>query len=100
MRKVVHSRCMHVRVHVQYVARIMRMFERQEDGSKMVTCKWFYRANETVLARDKKQLAQVVPRTLMFRRNLDKISGQDRQLMCTPFPIGRHLQASDLRSHV
>jgi len=91
---------MHVRVHVQYVARIMRMFERQEDGSKMVTCKWFYRANETVLARDKKQLAQVVPRTLMFRRNLDKISGQDRQLMCTPFPIGRHLQASDLRSHV
>ena len=42
----------------QYVARIVRMFESQ-DGSKMVTCKWFYRANETILAKDRKRLVQV-----------------------------------------
>jgi len=44
----------------QYVARIMRMFERK-DGAKMVTCKWFYRANETILAQDKRKLSQVRP---------------------------------------
>mmetsp|Transcript_88270 Transcript_88270/g.129061 ORF Transcript_88270/g.129061 Transcript_88270/m.129061 type:complete len:737 (-) Transcript_88270:458-2668(-) len=56
---------------LQYVARIMRMFERQEDGSKMVTCKWFYRANETVLARDKKQLAQVSGQELFMSDVMD-----------------------------
>ena len=43
----------------QYIARIVRMYERAEDMAKVVTCKWFYRADETILSTDPKRLAQV-----------------------------------------
>jgi hypothetical protein len=35
------------------------MFENKDDGTKMVTCRWFYRAHETELAKDALRLSQV-----------------------------------------
>lgn len=45
-----------------YVARVVRLLERNKDGAKMITCQWFYRAKETVLAekKGKKQLNEVL----------------------------------------
>jgi hypothetical protein len=49
----------------------MRMFERRQDGAKMVTCKWFYRANETVLAQDKQHMKEVSEQELFMSDIMD-----------------------------
>lgn len=32
-----------------YIARVIKLFERNRDGAKMMTCQWYYRVAETIL---------------------------------------------------
>eukprot|EP00960_Hanusia_phi_P022760 673042-Hanusia_phi.AAC.3 len=47
----------------QYIARIARMYERASDSARMITCRWFYRSNETNLHKDKKKSSPGVEST-------------------------------------
>ena len=65
-----------------YVARATKLYERSSDGAKMVSCQWFYRAEDTILAHRKGSANRVGKQELFESDSVDENSLHSIEDIC------------------
>ena len=65
-----------------YIARAIKLYERSSDGAKMVSCQWFYRAEDTILANRKGSANRVGKQELFESDSVDENSLHSIEDIC------------------
>jgi hypothetical protein len=68
-----------------YIARAVKLYERSSDGAKMVSCQWFYRAQDTILAHRKGSANRVGKQELFESDSVDENSLHSVEDICEVF---------------